>query len=202
MTQRFIRRFLVWIALVGLVVGTLLWLAGQADWSNWIWAAGTLPVIVGLAVSMIRSLFDGINLSLTATLDEAALTGEPIPVTRSRGEAVRSGTINAGDTFELQASANASESTYAGIVRMVTAAQSAKAPFIRIADRYALILLPATLLLAGAAWLWTGNPIRGLAVLVTSTPCPLILAARCRAHRDGHGRPRRICADHWSCAGP
>ena len=60
---------------------------------------------------------------------------------------------------------------------MVTAAQTAKAPFIRIADRYALVLLPVTLALAGAAWWWSGDPIRGLAVLVASTPCPLILAA-------------------------
>jgi heavy metal translocating P-type ATPase len=120
---------------------------------------------------------DGIILGSSATLDEAALTGEPIPVTRSNGDAVHSGTINAGETFELKASASAGESTYAGIVRMVTAAQSAKAPFIRVADRYALILLPATLVLAGAAWVWSGDPIRGLAVLVTSTPCPLILAA-------------------------
>src|ERR1019366_634014 len=119
----------------------------------------------------------GIILGSSATLDEAALTGEPIPVTRSNGDAVHSGTINAGETFELKASASAGESTYAGIVRMVTAAQSAKAPFIRVADRYALILLPATLVLAGAAWVWSGDPIRGLAVLVTSTPCPLILAA-------------------------
>ena len=60
---------------------------------------------------------------------------------------------------------------------MVTAAQTAKAPFIRLADRYALLLLPVTLLLAGAAWLFSGDPTRGLAVLVAATPCPLILAA-------------------------
>ena len=60
---------------------------------------------------------------------------------------------------------------------MVTAAQTAKAPFIRLADRYALLLLPLTLIVAGAAWLLSGDPIRGLAVLVTATPCPLILAA-------------------------
>ena len=120
---------------------------------------------------------DGLILGANATLDEAALTGEPIPVTRNKGDPVHSGTINAGETFELRASASAGESTYAGIVRMVTAAQTAKAPFIRLADRYALILLPVTLVLAGAAWLFSGDPIRGLAVLVASTPCPLILAA-------------------------
>ena len=120
---------------------------------------------------------DGVILSLGATLDESALTGEPIPVSRSAGEGVRSGAVNAGEAFEFQASATAGESTYAGIIRMVTAAQTAKSPFIRMADRYALLLLPVTLLLAGAAWIMSADPLRALAVLVASTPCPLILAA-------------------------
>lgn len=120
---------------------------------------------------------DGTILSASATIDEAALTGEPMPVNKTRGAPVHSGTVNAGETFELRATATAGESTYAGIVRLVTAAQTAKAPFIRLADRYALLLLPATLLVAGGAWLMTHDPIRALAVLVASTPCPLILAA-------------------------
>jgi heavy metal translocating P-type ATPase len=74
-------------------------------------------------------------------------------------------------------SAEAGESTYAGIVRMVTAAQTAKAPFVRLADRYALIFLPVTLALAFVAWLISGDLTRSLAVLVAATPCPLILAA-------------------------
>ena len=77
----------------------------------------------------------------------------------------------------MSASATAGESTYAGIVKMVTAAQTAKAPFIRMADRFALLLLPVTLVVAGAAWAFSGDAIRGLAVLVAATPCPLILAA-------------------------
>ena len=60
---------------------------------------------------------------------------------------------------------------------MVNAAQTAKAPFIRLADRYGLLLFPITLIVGGGAWLLSGDPIRGLAVLVTATPCPLILAA-------------------------
>ena len=120
---------------------------------------------------------DGVITSQQATIDESALTGEPIPVTHQSGELARSGSLNAGDTFEIRASALASESTYAGIVRMVSAAQTAKSPFIRMADRYALLLLPITLLLAGGAWFYSNDPIRGLAVLVVATPCPLILAA-------------------------
>ena len=120
---------------------------------------------------------DGIIASAAAMIDESAVTGEPISVSRQAGELARSGSLNAGDTFEIRASATATESTYAGIVRMVSAAQTAKAPFIRLADRYALLLLPLTLVTAGAAWLFSGDPVRGLAVMVASTPCPLILAA-------------------------
>jgi heavy metal translocating P-type ATPase len=120
---------------------------------------------------------DGLIASDLASLDESALTGEPMPVARRAGEGASSGTVNAGDTFEMRATATAGESTYAGIVRMVTVAQTARAPFIRLADRYALLLLPLSLVVAGAAWAWAGDPVRGLAVLVTATPCPLILAA-------------------------
>jgi cation transport ATPase len=63
----------------------------------------------------------------------------------------------------MSATASAGESTYAGIVRLVTAAQTAKAPFIRMADRYALVLLPVRLTWAGAAWALSGEAVRGLA---------------------------------------
>lgn len=120
---------------------------------------------------------DGRVLGGTALIDESAVTGEPLPVKRAAGELARSGTVNVGETFTMATSAVASESTYAGIVRLVHEAQTAKAPFIRMADRFALLLLPATLVVAAAAWLYSGDPIRALAVLVVATPCPLILAA-------------------------
>ncbi|WP_245316785.1 heavy metal translocating P-type ATPase [Bradyrhizobium manausense] len=120
---------------------------------------------------------DGIVGSASAIIDESAVTGEPIPVEKTRGSAVLSGSLNAGETFELTVTALAGESTYAGIVRMVTAAQTAKAPFVRMADRFALILLPVTLVVAFLAWRISGDLTRSLAVLVAATPCPLILAA-------------------------
>ncbi|ACK52649.1 heavy metal translocating P-type ATPase [Methylocella silvestris BL2] len=120
---------------------------------------------------------DGLITSESASIDESALTGEPMPVSRHAGEAARSGTVNAGETFEMQASATAGASAYAAIIGLVTAAQTAKAPFIRVADRFALLLLPAALALAGAAWGFSHDPLRALAVLVAATPCPLILAA-------------------------
>jgi heavy metal translocating P-type ATPase len=120
---------------------------------------------------------DGVVTSDAATIDESALTGEPIAVVKARGTAAFSGALNAGETFEMTASSVAGESTYAGIVRLVTAAQTAKAPFVRLADRYALVFLPFTLAVAFFAWLISGDLIRSLAVLVAATPCPLILAA-------------------------
>jgi heavy metal translocating P-type ATPase len=120
---------------------------------------------------------DGVVTAGTAVLDEAALTGEALPVRRPSGDRARSGTVNAGDPFDLVATASAEESTYAGIVRLVQAAQAEKAPFVRLADRYALLFVPLTLLVAGVAWLASGDPVRALAVLVVATPCPLILAA-------------------------
>lgn len=112
-----------------------------------------------------------------ALLDESALTGEPLPVDRATGEAVRSGVVNAGRPCELVATASAAESTYAGVVRLVEQAQATSAPFVRVADRLAVVFVPLTLVLAGAAWWIAGDPVRAVAVLVVATPCPLLLAA-------------------------
>ncbi|CCD96046.1 putative Cation-transporting ATPase [Bradyrhizobium sp. ORS 375] len=120
---------------------------------------------------------DGVVETALAVVDESALTGEPIPVSKTRGMAILSGSLNAGETFELSVTATAGESTYAGIVKLVTSAQTAKAPFVRLADRYALIFLPVSLAIAAAAWFASGDLIRALAVMVAATPCPLILAA-------------------------
>lgn len=120
---------------------------------------------------------DGLVTSAEAVLDESALTGESLPVAHPTGNRVRSGAINAGPPFELRALSTAAESTYAGVVRLVQSAQASKAPFVRLADRYALLFVPFTLALAGVAWVLSGEPVRALSVLVVATPCPLILAA-------------------------
>jgi heavy metal translocating P-type ATPase len=112
-----------------------------------------------------------------AVLDESAITGEAMLATREQGDQIASGTVNAGPPFDLRATATAEASTYAGIVRLVEEAGRSKAPFVRLADRYALLFVPLALGMAGAAWLLSGDPVRGLAVLVVATPCPLLLAA-------------------------
>jgi heavy metal translocating P-type ATPase len=120
---------------------------------------------------------DGLLTSVSAILDESALTGESRPIERTRGERIHSGVLNADAPFDLRAVTTAAESTYAGIVRLVREAQSSKAPFVRLADRYAMWFLPLTLGVAAVAWAVSGDPVRALAVLVVATPCPLILAA-------------------------
>jgi heavy metal translocating P-type ATPase len=119
---------------------------------------------------------DGTVVGATAVLDESALTGEARPVERAPREPVRSGVVNAGGPFNLRVTATAADSTYAGIVRLVSEAEASQAPFVRLADRYAVWFLLMSLAWAGAAWLVAGAE-RAVAVLVVATPCPLILAA-------------------------
>ncbi|MBW4092580.1 MAG: heavy metal translocating P-type ATPase [Proteobacteria bacterium] len=112
-----------------------------------------------------------------ATLDTAALTGEPLPVAAAAGAPVESGVINAGAPFTLAATATAEASTYAAVVRLVAAAERERPPLVRLADRWAAGFLALTLALAAGAWAVSGEAVRALAVLVVATPCPLILAA-------------------------
>jgi heavy metal translocating P-type ATPase len=120
---------------------------------------------------------DGRIEEIPAVLDESVLTGEPLLADRSVGEAVRSGAVNAGQALHLRATATAADSTYAGIVRLAEQASADRAPIVRLADKYAAWFLPMALAVAGGAWLASGSPVRGVAVLVVATPCPLLLAA-------------------------
>jgi len=119
---------------------------------------------------------DGTIAEGVAVLDQSALTGESLPVQRRSGEAVLSGSTNVGDAFDLVAARLATDSTYAGVIRLVEAAQRSRAPMSRLADRYAILFLAVTVLLAAAAWALSGDAVRAVAVLVVATPCPLILA--------------------------
>ncbi len=120
---------------------------------------------------------DGLVLSEAAVLDESALTGESVHVRRECGEAVRSGTLNAGGGLEMRATATAADSTYAGIVALARQAAAETAPVVRLADRIAAWFVPLALAVAGLAWLLAGTAERAVAVLVVATPCPLLLAA-------------------------
>jgi heavy metal translocating P-type ATPase len=119
---------------------------------------------------------DGRLLDAAALLDESALTGEAKPVAHQTGALLRSGTLNAAAAFSMTATTTAAQSTFSGIVKLVSEASQARAPLTRMADRYALWFIPLALGLAGLAWLLSHDPLRALAVLVVATPCPLVLA--------------------------
>jgi heavy metal translocating P-type ATPase len=120
---------------------------------------------------------DGTVVSDEAVIDTSTLSGEPLPEAVRCGMQVLSGCANAGPPFELQADRLASESAYSALVRVVEQAQTQRAPMVRMADRYAGFFLPVALIVAGLAWVLSGDPVRALAVVVVATPCPLILAA-------------------------
>ena len=130
-----------------------------------------LLVRLGDVVPVDGTVADGV-----AVLDQSALTGESLPAQHRSGDSVLSGSTNVGDAFDLVASRLAAESTYAGVIRLVEVAQRSRAPMSRLADRYAIVFLAVTVVLAGAAWALTGDAVRAVAVLVVATPCPLILA--------------------------
>ena len=119
---------------------------------------------------------DGELLSAEAEIDEAALTGEAVTAPKLIGAALLSGSVNAGDAFELRATHTSLSSKYSQIVALVQKAQQEKPPLQRLADRYAVWFTPVTLMTAGLGWLITGRFETVLAVLVVATPCPLILA--------------------------
>jgi heavy metal translocating P-type ATPase len=119
---------------------------------------------------------DGVAVGV-AVVDEAALTGESLSISYAAGGEVRSGSANAGEAFDLRATRLAAESAYAAIVRLVREAETQRAPFVRLADRYAAFFLPLALVIAGLAWAASGDAVRFVAVMVVATPCPLILAA-------------------------
>ena len=119
---------------------------------------------------------DGVVVEGAASLSEADLTGEPMPVRKEIGAQVLSGSVDLDALLTVQALKGSADSKYAQIIRLVEEAQTRKAPIHRLADRYALGFTAVALLLAGLAWLLTGDSVYALAVLVVATPCPLILA--------------------------
>ena len=94
---------------------------------------------------------DGRTESELAVLDLSSLTGESVPVTLSTNELVQSGAVNAGGPFDLRAISTAEESTFAGIVRLVSQAMSERAPFVRLADRFAAGFVPFSLALCAVS---------------------------------------------------
>jgi heavy metal translocating P-type ATPase len=120
---------------------------------------------------------DGMVREGESAVDATRLTGEAAPVDARPGTRLMSGSANGSSPLTITALARANESQYARIVDLVRSAQASKAPFQRLADRYAVWFTPGTLLVCVAAYAVSSDWQRVLAVLVVATPCPLILAA-------------------------
>ena len=119
---------------------------------------------------------DGTILEGSAEIDESALTGEPMARAKRVDDRVLSGSIDLNGAIEMRADKRSAESQYAKIVALVKKAQEEKAPIQRLADRYAVLFTPLTLLMCAVGYWITKDPTAILAVLVVATPCPLILA--------------------------
>jgi Cu+-exporting ATPase len=120
----------------------------------------------------------------TSAVDEAMLTGEPMPVRKAAGEEVIGGTVNQTGALTVRATKVGADTVLAQIVRMVEEAQGSKAPVQKLADRVAGVFVPSVMVVAGltvVAWLATGHAfeaaiLAAVAVLVIACPCALGLA--------------------------
>lgn len=112
-----------------------------------------------------------------ASFDESSLTGESVPQVKGFGEEILSGSVDLDGVVTVRALKPASESQYEQIIRLVRNAQNSQAPFVRLADRYAVPFTAISFAIAIVAWATSHQSIRFLDVLVVATPCPLILAA-------------------------
>lgn len=120
---------------------------------------------------------DATVLEGNASFDESSLTGESLPQVKHLNDSLLSGSINIDGAITARALRPATESQYEQIIKLVRAAASSQARFVRLADRYSIPFTLAAFAIAGSAWIFSGQPIRFLEVLVVATPCPLILAA-------------------------
>ncbi len=110
------------------------------------------------------------------TMDESYLTGEPYHVDKAPGATVISGSINGNAALTIRADKLAIDSRYAKIMEVMRAAESRRPRMRRLADQLGTYYTPLAVLIAFAAWVYSGDPRRFLAVLVTATPCPLLIA--------------------------
>ena len=127
---------------------------------------------------------DGVILDGTSAINESALTGESIPVDKSRGDSVSAATINQSGFLRCEATRVGEDNKLSQIIRMVSDAAATKAPIAKVADKVSGIFVPAVIAIAIvtiAVWLLVGQSVgyalaRGISVLVISCPCALGLA--------------------------
>lgn len=119
---------------------------------------------------------DGIITEGQTSVDESVMTGEPIPVDKSAGDEVHSGTVNQFGAFLMQATRVGEDSSLARMIALVQSADAGKAKIVRLADQWATWIVVIALVSAGVTWAVTSEIIRAVTILVVFCPCALVLA--------------------------
>jgi heavy metal translocating P-type ATPase len=120
---------------------------------------------------------DSVILEGQANFDESQLTGESLPQLKNEKATLLSGSINIDGPVTAKALANAEDSQYQQIIKLVQGATNSQAPFVRLADRYSVPFTFIAYAIAVTVWVLSGHAIRFLEVIIVATPCPLLLAA-------------------------
>lgn len=119
---------------------------------------------------------DGVVAQGTASINQAAITGESVAVEKSPGDPVFAGTLNELGALEVRTTKVGEETTLGQIRHMVEEAQKQKAPIERILNRYAKFYTPAALILGALVWWWSGDILRAITILIVFCPCVMVLA--------------------------
>ena len=119
---------------------------------------------------------DGVIVSGQTSINQAVMTGESLPVDKTVGDFVSSGTVNQFGAFEMEASKVGEDSSIQRMIRLVQSADAGKAKIVGIADRWATWIVVIALSAAALTWLLTGQIIRAVTILVVFCPCALVLA--------------------------
>lgn len=119
---------------------------------------------------------DGVILSGQTSINQAVMTGESLPVDKGPGDEVSSGTMNQFGAFEMKAAKVGEDSSIQRMIRLVQSADAGKARIVGIADRWATWIVVIALTAAALTWLFTGEIIRAVTILVVFCPCALVLA--------------------------
>ena len=119
---------------------------------------------------------DGVILSGQTSINQAVMTGESLPVDKTVGDTVSSGTVNQFGAFEMEAAKVGEDSSIQRMIRLVQSADAGKAKIVGVADRWATWIVVIALSAAALTWLITGQIIRAVTILVVFCPCALVLA--------------------------
>ena len=119
---------------------------------------------------------DGIITAGQTSINQAVMTGESLPVDKTVGDKVSSGTVNQFGAFEMQATKVGEDSSIQRMIRLVQSADAGKTKIVGIADRWATWIVVIALSAAALTWLFTGEIIRAVTILVVFCPCALVLA--------------------------